>query len=355
MAKSAYTRKYSATGIVIAVIIVVAAIIVGWWAFRHAEYNPMSEEGALDANIVNVAATVPGRIIKIDVSDNQRVKKGAALFSIDPKSFQLAVAQATADLQMAEAARDNSMRTISAEQSNSAVAAEQIRRAQNNLALAESTLSRLQSLAPMGYVTKEQVDSALTARNNARISLAQAGHQSAAAQAVVNKLDVANAMVAARQAALAVAERELAQTTVYAPHDGVVVGLNVGPGEVIAPGQPLFTLIDTSRWYAVATFPETKLRHIRIGDCAKVYVMENSQHPLYGRVQSIGWGVHSANSPVPTHGLPIVSNSLKWVQTEQRFPVRILLDNPPQDLMRIGASITAIIHDGKSCEPVKHS
>ena len=354
MTRSAYTRKYTVAGIVIALLIVVGAVWSGWWYVQRAANNPMSEDAVLKASVVNVAATVAGQVVTLAVSDNQRVARGDLLFELDAEPYKLAVAQTLADLHIAEAERDAQRRTISAEKSNAAIASEQIRRARNNLALAETTLARLLPLESKGYVTAQRVDDARTARRDAQTSLEQAQRQAEAADALVTTLASSDALVEARQAALAIAERALAATKVHAPHDGLVVGLNVSTGEVVAPGQALFTLIDTRHWYAVATFPETELSRIAIGDCAKVYVLSDRSHPVVGSVESIGWGVLAEDVLSLPRGLPYVPKSLNWVRIVQRFPVRIRLDNPPSNLMRQGASAVTVIKSGEPCASNRH-
>jgi multidrug efflux system membrane fusion protein len=204
-------------------------------------------------------------------------------------------------------------------------------------------------LAPKGYVTAQQVDDARTARDDAQTSLDQALRQADAADALVTTLEASDALVAARRAALAIAERDLAATYVRAPHDGLVVGLTVSTGEIVAPGQSLFTLIDTEHWYASATFPETELSRIAIGDCATVYVLADRSRPVLGTVESIGWGVISEDLVNLPRGVPYVPKSLKWVRIIQRFPVRIRLENPPANLMRVGASAVVVVRHGEGC------
>ena len=173
MAPSAYSHRRSLLGTSIAALIIIAAIAAGWLYFHRAQSRPLSEDAVLTASIVHMAATVPGRIITLAVTENQKVAKGELLFALDPEPFRLAVEQARADLKIAEATRDAQKRTISAEQSNAVIAAEQVTRARANLALAEQTLNRLTPLLPKGYVTAQQVDDARTARDDARTSLAQ--------------------------------------------------------------------------------------------------------------------------------------------------------------------------------------
>ena len=349
MAPSAYSRRRSLRGPAIAAVIIAGAVGSGWFYLKRAAENPLSEDAVLTASIVHVASTVPGRIVTLAVAENAKVRRGDLLFSIDPEPFRLAVEQARADIAIAEATRDTQRRTIDAEQSNAAIATEQVTRARTNLALAEQTLARLTPLLRPGYVTAQQVDDARTARDDARASLNQATRQAAAAASLVSTLDASQALVAARRAALAIAERSLADTEIRAPHDGRVVGLAVTTGEIVAPGQSVFTLIDTGTWYASASFRETELPAIAVGDCAQVYVLANRSVRIAGSVTGIGWGVISEDVINLPRGLPYVPKSLNWVRIVQRFPVRIRLIDPPEDLMRIGASAVTVVHRGERC------
>ncbi|MGU3496161.1 multidrug transporter subunit MdtN [Xanthobacteraceae bacterium A53D] len=349
MAPSAYSHRRSLLGTSIAALIVVGALVAGWFYMERAKNNPLSEDAVLTANVVNVAATVPGRIIDIAVAENAKVEKGQLLFTIDPEPFRLLVEQTRADLQIAEAARDTQRRTIAAEKSNADIAAQQITRARTNLALAEQTLARLTPLLAKGYVTAQQVDDARTARDDARTSLAQAIKQAEAADSLVSSEDGSQALVSARRAALAIAERNLANAEVRAPHAGRVVGLTVGTGEIVAPGQSIFTLVDTGHWFASASFRETALPGIKVGDCARVFALADQSVAIKGRVEGIGWGVVSEDVLNLPRGLPYVPKSLNWVRIAQRFPVRIRLIDPPEDLMRMGASAVAIVRHGETC------
>jgi multidrug efflux system membrane fusion protein len=349
MTASAYSRRSSPIGWAVAAIIVVSAIVLGWLYLKEAGTHPLSEEAVLTANVVNIASSVPGRIVALPVKENQKVAKGDLLFAIDPEPYRLAVAQARADLKIAEAARDAQARTIRAEEANAAIASEQITRAKTNLALAEQTLARLLPLQPHGYVTAQQVDTARTARDDAKTSLDQALKQAQAAKSLVNTLDASEALVEARRAALAIAERSLANTEIRAPHSGRVVGLTISTGEMVVPGQSVFTLINTEAWYASATFRETELPSISVGDCARVYALADRSVHITGEVEGIGWGVVSQDVLNLPRGLPYVPKSLSWVRIAQRFPVRIRLFDPPENLMRIGASAVAIVHSGQPC------
>jgi multidrug efflux system membrane fusion protein len=349
MAPSAYTRRRSLLGWAVGVLIVAGAVAAGWLYLARARDNPLSDDAVLTASIVNIASTVPGRIVTLPVAENQKVAKGDLLFAVDAEPYRLAVDQARADLQIALAALADQQRAIAAERANAAVAAQQVTRARANLTLAEQTLARLTPLLPRGYVTAQQVDAARTARDDARTSLAQAVSQEEAADSLVSTLDASDALVAARRAALAIAERSLTDTEVHAPHDGRVVGLVVATGQIIASGQSVFTLIDTGAWYASASFRETELPAMAVGDCARVYALADRSIAMAGRVEGIGWGVSSEEVINLPRALPYVPKTLNWVRIQQRFPVRIRLIDPPENLMRVGASALAIVHHGEHC------
>ncbi len=335
--------------LIVAGLIVVAAVISGWLSVRQTTLNPLAEDAELGASVVHVSSSVPGRIISLNVEENSKVQRGDLLFSIEPDLYRFRVEQAQAELKMAQAAQDTQQRTVVAEQSNAAITDEQIVRARANLKLATQTLARLQPLLPKGYVTAQQVDDAATAKHDAEVSLNQALKQSLAAEALVSTTAASEALVGARRAALAIAERELANTQIRAPHDGRVVGLTVSVGEFVIPDQAIFTLINTEHWHASAFFRETELKNISVGDCATVYVMADRQRAIQGRVEGIGWGVSSEDLLNIPRGLPYVPKSLNWVRVVQRFPVRISLDNPPEELMRVGATAVVVVRNDDGC------
>lgn len=329
-------------------IIAVAALFV--WRFLAAvDNNPLSQDATLTAQSIPVSASVAGRITQMHVSANQAVRQGDLLFTLDAAPYRLAQEQTAADLRIAEAALADRRRAVSAEQSNAVIAEEQIVRARSNLALTTQTLSRLEALRPKGYVSAQEVDTARTARQDAEVSLRQARQQRSAADALVGSLSAAEALVDARRAALAIASRALADAEVRAPFNGKVSAVNTGVGEYVLPGQSAFTLIATQEWFAVAPFVETELNAITVGDCAVVYALADRTVVIRGTVDSISWGVASESVINLPRTLPVVPKSLDWVRIAQRFPVRIRLIDPPDHLMRVGASATAMVRHGQRC------
>jgi len=347
-APSRHARARHLLGIVVLAVFVGLALVLGWRYVERLDARPMSEDAVLTASVARMAASVPGRVKVLAVAENAKVSKGDLLFAIDPEFYQLQVEQARAGTKVTGAALDTRGRTVSAESSNATIASEQLQRARINLAQATQTLDRLLRVEPKGYVTKQQVEDARTLKLNAETSLKEAQAQLGAAKVLVGNTSGASAAVEQSRVALAIAERELRETEVRAPNDGRVVGLSIAQGDFVLPGQSAFTLIDTTRWYASADFLETELGAVRPGSCATVYVAADRSRTIAGVVESIGWGVASeVQIPIP-RSLPYVPKSLNWVRVGQRFPVRVLLKDPPEDLMRMGASATVIVqHDSK--------
>ncbi len=329
--------------------IIAVAVLVGAYAWHRSVLFPSTDDATIDADVVHVAAVVGGRVIDIPVAENMPVKKGQVLFRIDPVPYQLAVDQARSDLALAQAQLGTQQRAVATQQSAATIAAAQVARATTNLDLATRTVNRLRPLAAKAYVPAEQLDQAVTAQNDAETSLSQAQEQAAAAVTAIDTVAATQAVVAARQAALAIAQRALQDTVVRAPHDGLVVGLTAASGGMVAPAQSLFTLIDSEDWYAVGNFRETQLGSITVGECATVYSLIDRDHPIKGVVQGVGWGVLDNSRVELPFALPYVERSMNWVRVAQRFPVRILLQNPPPLLTRLGASAVIEIGRGAAC------
>jgi multidrug efflux system membrane fusion protein len=329
--------------------LIAAAVVVGLYVLHRRSVLPTTNDATIDADVVHVAAAVGGRVIAIPVVENAQVAAGDLLFQIDPTPYRLAVGQAQAELRLAEATLATQRRVLSTQRSTATVAGDQVRRAETNLALAQRTVERLRPLATKGYIPSQQFDQAQTAQRDAQTSLVQAREQSVAAVRAVDTEAGAEATVQARRAALAIAERSLADTMVRATHPGRIVGLTAATGEMVMPSQTLFTLVQSDEWFAVANFREFDLQAIRVGDCATVFSMIDRRRPMRGVVQGIGAGVLDTDRLNLPRSLPYVERSLSWVKVAQRFPVRIRIDRPSPDLMRVGASAVVEVKHGAAC------
>lgn len=332
-----------------ALVVIGLALVLGAVTLWHRSELPSSDEAAIDADVVHVAATVGGRIDKLLVQENQRVKAGDVLFIIDQTAYRLAVDQARAALDLSLANADLQERVIATETADAAIARDGVQRAEVNAAHARRTAERLRPLAEAGHIPRQQYDAAKTVARDADITLKEARLRASAARNAIGTGDGGRATIAAQRAALANAEHMLENTIVRAPHSGLIVGLKTRSGETIAPFQSLFTLITDEKWYALANFREGELAKINEGDCVTAFSMIDRSVPIKGRVESIGSGVMSGNEIDLPRSAPYVQRTLEWVKVSQSFPVRIMLDQPPEKLMRLGASAMVQVKHGAAC------
>ncbi|HEU0273964.1 MAG TPA: efflux RND transporter periplasmic adaptor subunit [Candidatus Udaeobacter sp.] len=273
-------------------IIVAAAVLITLYVWGIIERHPRTDDATARANVVGIAPRVGGQTIKINVQDNQAVQKGDVLFEIDPEDYRLALEKAKAELATLD----------------------------QQLAQAEDTLHRMEPLLPHGFATAENVDKARTA-----VTSLQAQREGVIASINLDQL-------------------HLSYCKVVAPFSGRVINLNVSAGAHVTAGVPVFSLLDTSKWYVLANFREAELRHMAPGSEATVYLSSAPNQRFRGRVQGIGWAVKPEGEiDLPASGVPYVKRELNWVRVAQRFPVRIEVENPDQDLFRMGASAVAII------------
>lgn len=340
-------RKRNPLGAAMAFILVILAAF--FWIRTSLSAKPGTDDATIDGEVVHVAPLVGGRIIELAVHEDQLVHKGDLLFRIDPVPYQINVAAAEANLDVARATVGSKKRFVATQRWNTDIATEQISRAKENLALSQRTQERLGPLAAKGYIPQQQFDQAKVATQDATTSLAQTEKQQRAAESAVDTDDAVVASVRAAAAALANTRRALSDTEVRAPHDGRIVGLTISTGEVVAPSQALFTLINAEEWFATANFREIDLNRIEPGTCVTVYSMIDRRVPMKGVVESIGYGVLDADKIDLPRAAPYVQPSLNWVRVAQRFPVRIRLENPPERLVRLGASAIVEVAHGRAC------
>jgi len=276
----------------VALLIFSGAVFLTLYVWSILERHPRTDDATARANVVGIAPRVSGQTIKLNVQDNQAVKKGDVLFEIDPEDYRLVLEKAKAELATVD----------------------------RQLAQAKDTLHRMEPLLLHGFETAENVDKARTA-----VTTLEAQRDSAIATINLEEL-------------------HLSYCKVIAPFDGRVINLNISAGAHVTEGVPVFSLLDTTKWYVIANFREAEIRRMAPGTEAIVYLSSAPNQRFRGKVQGIGWAVKPEGEfDLPPSGVPYVKRELNWVRVAQRFPVRIEVENPDQDLFRMGASAVAII------------
>ena len=307
------------------------SIIYCYWLYRG--FHPSTDDAYVQANVVNIAAQIPGPIATVTVQNHQTVKKGQLLFTIDPTPFQLEVDSAQAQLKLSD-------QNAAAAESAVQVANANVARLQAELTNTQKNTQRILTLSQHGIMSKASGDNALTQQSVTQASLAAAQNQLKEAQQQLGDIGVQNAQVQAATARLAKARLDLAHTQIFAPADGILVNFSLRPGTMIEAGTPLFTLVENKTWWVDANFKETDLKQLHPGETATIVLDIYPDHTFKGIVQGINAGSGAAFSLLPPENA-----TGNWVKVIQRFPVRVDIQNPdPRYPLRIGASSTVTVN-----------
>lgn len=381
--------------------IVVGAALLGLVVLYHSNHHPRTDDAEIFANFIGIAPQVEGPITRLNVRDNQFVRKGDLLFEIDERPYEYALETAISDQGTLEGQIGDEQRRIAAlvsavsvskanihsaqaDVTRAAAAVDQARadvanaeqgvsRARAEWTYANNNLHRLEPLLTKQFVTVDQVDRARTSeisqgeilkQSQSQLQLSQAALQSAQAQYersganldeskaqheqaqhAVTTLEPLVNQRGAKAAAVKNARYNLDNCRVYAPFDARVTNLNISEGAYAHVGQQVFTLIDARTWWAIGNFREGQLRHVSPGMRADVYVLSRPNLRFAGVVDSVGFGV----TPDPDVigridvGLPDVQRTLNWVHLASRYPVRVRVEHPLPDLFRLGESAVVTI------------
>jgi multidrug efflux system membrane fusion protein len=333
-------------GRIVAFIAIAAAAVLGVLVVFAIDRRPRTHDARLFAFSAAMASEINGRIVRVNISNDQHVSKGSPLILIDPAPYEMQLRQARAQVAALKAQISLTGRQVESQNSGALAAENQVQRATDQLKYAQDTRRRLEPLVSPGFVTQQQLDEARTNETSALAALnALTKTAKQAHQAVGDTLSL-EAQLEGAEATEALAARNLDLTTLRAPFDGVVVGLQIAEGTFALSGHPLFSLIKSDAWYAIADFRETELPRIAVGDRATVWTMADSGRAISGRVESLGSGVQSTDQDGPE--LPKTGRDLDWVVVAQRFPVWVRLERPPPEAMHVGMTASVKVEHGDS-------
>ena len=264
---SAETPKKKPRKLLMAALLV-ALILGGGWIWLDSGRYESTENAAVQQARISVASDISGRVTDVYVGDSQIVAAGTPLFRVDPQPYKLALAQAEAALAEARLSVDQ-MRA------NYRLALAQEKVAEDSVAYLDSELKRQETITSRGAGTESALDAARHDASTARENLAAAKQAVEAALAALGgdaKIDPADhPRVRAAQVARDQAAYDVALTTVKAPADGVVYKADsFKPGQFVAAGSPLFTLVETGDTWIEANFKETQIGNMAPGQQATV-------------------------------------------------------------------------------------
>ena len=327
--------------------LLLAVIVVGAFYLNRpasSASTQSTDDAYVQADFTTVAPQVSGNVDKVLVEDNQRVKAGDLLATIDDRDFVVAVSAARAQV---DSARANIvglqarlvLQETAIRQAQSAVQADEA-----SLALARTNQLRYRNLAADGSGTVQalqQADAQLSIQQAAR-DKDIAGLQAARQQVDILKSDIekAKAALSQAQAGQTAVELKLSYTRIAAPIDGVVGQKAVRIGAFVNAGKPLLAIVPLDAVYIAANFRETQLARVQAGHRVDIVVDALPGERLEGTVESLGPASGVSYSAVAPHNA--TGNFTKIVQ---RLPVRIRIEPGQASAarLRVGMSVTPTI------------
>ena len=332
---------------VLAVLGFVALATLRWDEWTGNARVQVTDDAYVRADLTRLSSRVAGEVLKVAVSDYQRVKAGDLLVQIDPADYQALVDQADAAVIGAQAALDNLANQIELQYATIAQAEAARVSAEALEVEARQEQERQQSLSQTDAGTRQRLEQATAAYAKAdadvrasRAVIAAQRHQLEVLQG--NKKQRA-AEVEAAKASLAAAKLKLGYTTITAPFDGVTGEREVQPGDYVNIGSNLINVVPLPNVYVTANYKETQLTHVKAGQPVGITVDSFPKEILRGRVERISPASGSQFALLPPDNA--TGNFTKVVQ---RIPVRIQLDKnqPLLDRLLPGMSVITSIDTG---------
>lgn len=314
-----------------------AVVVLGglWWFLTTGRYVETDDAYIQSARTV-ISADVSGRVLAIEVQDNQRVTKGQVLYRLDPHSYQVAVADATAQLGMARLQVNALKATYQQKVADN-------KAAQEMLDYAQREYDRQKKLIGSGVSSQSQFDQASNALEVARQKVESSQHDigNVLAQLGGNP-DVPvteHPMVQRAQAVVDAKQIDLNDTVIRAPENGIVTKVEqLQIGDYMTAATPVFSLMSDRLWVE-ANFKETELTHMRAGQDATVSIDTYPDAECRGKVSSLSPGTGLTFSLLPPENA-----TGNWVKVVQRLPVRLSVDCGSADVpLHAGLSVTVSV------------
>jgi len=346
----------------ISIILFVALVLIGaatvYFYLRYKATHISTDDAFVEGHIYTIAAKISGTVKKINVEDNQLVKKGDILVEVDPADYEVKVKETLstmnkekAKLLEIEAKIEASRQKLSELNAAMRTAKANLELQEANLKLAEIDFRRATKLYEKEAIPKERYDNMKTGYEVAFSSVkasAEKLKQSEMAvetqKALIKQAEASRpsqvSVIKEKEAKLEAAELNYGYTKLLAPSDGYVTKKSVETGNQIQAGQPLMALVPLDDIWVVANYKETQLEKVKPGQTVKIKVDTFAGKTFNGKIDSIMAGSGAVFSLFPPENA-----TGNYVKVVQRIPVKIVLDRntDPQHVLRIGMSVVPTI------------
>lgn len=315
------------------ILIIAALFIGGYFYWLHQKLYPSTDDAYIQAHVVTIAPQINGSVQQVFVKNQEHVSAHQLLFTIDATPFDIALANAKADLQNTQQEILSLQNTVKATQAT-------LSQNQAQLIDTQKTYDRTMALVKKGYMSKSSADDMTSQLTVAKQAVIAAQDQLAESKSKLGKAGNGDAQLKAAKTAVSQAELNLQYTKIYAPASGKLAQFTLQSGQTVTAYQSLFSLVENDTWWAEANMKETDLQRVHPGQSAMIYLDMYPSHPFIGKVESIAAGSGESFSLLPPENA-----TGNWVKVTQRFPVRIKITHTHSKFpLRIGASCTVVIN-----------
>ena len=306
------------------------ALLIVWETLTF--FVAYTDDAYVRSDLVAVAPEVTGPIIALYVVDNQTVKKGDRLFTIDPTPFQLDANQRQAQIE-----EQTALLKVAQEQLATAQAA--LARATSSHTYAVQEQARYSDLAAKEYAPRSELDKWNDELRQATAEMTMSHVSIAKAQTSINAhqgaLDKA-------KADKAIADWKLSKTQVVSPTDGAITNLTTRVGDTATVNIPIIGIVDATAWRIMANYKQYYVRSFEIGGEAWVWLDSAPWHIYRGKITGIARGF--SRDPGPDKLLPYVAPTTDWIRLQRRIPVTIVLEEKaPEGKLFMGADARTVI------------
>ena len=269
-------------------------LICGIFYAVHTVYYKSTDDAFIEGHVITVAPRVSGPVLKLNIEDNQDVKKGDLLLEIDPNDYQAKLKETKAKLEEAKAA------LVSADN--------QVTKTLSDLDFAKNDYERYSKMHDKGISSKQDYEASLN-----KLTAAQSNNNSAKA-----RYDEIQSSIKRLEAEVEQDELNLSYTKIYAAADGKITNRSVEQGNYVQTAQPMFAIVPEKMWI-VANFKETQLANMKPGQPVKIKIDTYGGKKFEGKVDSIQRSTGARASLFPPE------NAVgSYVKIVQRVPVKIV-------------------------------
>lgn len=276
-------RKKGKLGSLIVGLVLIAAVIGAgaWWYVKHSEYVT-SDDAYVEAYKVTISSQIPGRIVKLYIHEGDHIKKGELLAQLDSTDYVARIKQARVNLKEAKLG---------------------IQLAQVRMEQAQINFDRAKKQYKARLIPKAKYQNMEKAFEEAKVGLM-----------------MAKAKIPVIHSTLHTLKNSLSHCSIYAPMDGVAAKRWVLPGDVVSPGQGIFTVFGTHKIWVTTMLPENELHQVHIGDTAEITVDAFPYATFKGVFYQFGSSTASQFSLIPPDNA-----SGNFTKVSQRIPLKLTI------------------------------